>query len=112
VSGSADGAAFVYVTIGDRDSALRLGRELVEARLAACANVIDGMRSLYWWQGAIEEADEAVLILKTRRELVEALTEKVRALHDYDCPCVVALPVVGGNLDFLDWIAAETAADA
>ena len=112
MSGPADGAAFVYVTLGDRDAALRLGRELVEARLAACANVIDGMRSLYWWQGAVEEADEAVLILKTRRALVEALTEKVRALHDYDCPCVVALPVVGGNPDFLDWIAAETAADA
>lgn len=105
-------AVFVYVTAGSREAALGLGRALVEARLAACANVIPGMRSVYRWRGAIEEADEAVLIVKTRRALVDALTAKVRALHDYDCPCVVALPVIGGNPAFLDWIAAETESEA
>jgi periplasmic divalent cation tolerance protein len=112
VNGPADGAVFVYVTAGDREAALSLGRALVEARLAACANVIPRMRSVYRWRGAIEEGEEAVLILKTRRALVEALTDKVRALHDYDCPCVVALPVIGGNPAFLDWIAAETEREA
>jgi len=99
---------FVYVTVGDRDAALAIGRALVEARLAACANVIDGMESIYRWQGAIEQAKEAVLILKTRSALLETLTEKVRALHDYDCPCVVALPILGGNPAYLDWIAEQT----
>jgi len=102
------GAVFVYVTAVDRDAALALGRALVEERLAACANVIEGMESVYWWQGKLEEAREAVLILKTRAGLVGALTERVRALHAYDCPCVVALQIVGGNPDYLDWIAAET----
>lgn len=102
------GAVFVYVTAADREAALALGRALVEERLAACANVIDGMESIYWWQGKLEQSGEAVVILKTRAGLVAALTERVRALHDYDCPCVVALPIVGGNPDYLSWIAAET----
>ena len=106
------GAVFVYITAADREAALGLGRALVEERLAACANVIGGMESVYWWEGKLEQSREAVLILKTRAGLVEALTERVRALHAYDCPCVVALPIVGGNPDYLAWIAAETEATA
>ena len=102
-------ACFVYVTAPDRDAALKIGRALVDARLAACANVFDGMTSVYRWQGKVQEDGEAVLIAKTREGLVPALTEKVRALHSYECPCVVALPVVGGSQPFLDWIEAETA---
>ena len=102
-------ALFVYVTAGDRDAALAIGRALVEARLAACANVIDGMESVYRWQGAVEQAQEAVLILKTRSALLDDLIEKVRDLHDYDCPCVVALPIVGGNPAYLEWIFEQTA---
>ena len=100
-------ACFCYVTAGSRDEALRIGRALVEERLAACANVVDGMTSVYWWQDALEQADEAVLIVKTRAELVERLTTRVRELHGYDCPCVVSLPITGGNADYLAWIAAE-----
>ena len=81
---------------------------MVDERLAACANVLDGMTSLYWWQGVLEQASEAVLILKTRAELVERLTMRVRELHSYDCPCVVALPIAAGNPDYLAWIAGET----
>jgi len=101
-------ALFVYVTVGDREAALEIGRALVEARLAACANVIDGMESIYRWQGAVEQAREAVLILKTRSDLLEALTEQVSALHAYECPCVVALPIQGGNPAYLDWIVEQT----
>jgi periplasmic divalent cation tolerance protein len=101
-------ACFCYITAGSKDEALRIGRALVEERLAACANVLDGMMSVYWWQGALEQADEAVLIVKTRAELVDRLTARVRALHGYDCPCVVSLPIAGGNPDYLAWIAAET----
>lgn len=106
---SAEEALFVYVTAGDREAALAIGRALVEARLAACANVIGGMESVYRWQGAVEQASEAVLILKTRASMLDELTEKVKALHDYDCPCVVAMPIAGGNAEYLDWIAEQTA---
>lgn len=105
-------AVLVYVTAPDRDSARRMGRAAVEERLAACANIIDGMMSIFCWQGAIEEAAEAVLILKTVEGRVEALTRRLRALHPYDLPCVVALPIVGGNPDFLAWIATETSAQS
>jgi periplasmic divalent cation tolerance protein len=103
-------AAYVcYVTAPSRDEALAIGRTLVAERLAAGANVIDGVASVYWWRGTLEEAGEAVLILKTRAELIEPLTARINDLHPYECPCVVALPIVGGNRDYLDWIAAETA---
>ncbi len=99
---------FVYMTASSPEEARRIGRALVEARLAACANILDGMTSFYWWEGAIEEGREAVLIAKTTRDRLDALTARVKALHEYTVPCVVALPIAGGNRDFLDWIAAET----
>ena len=102
-------AYFCYVTAPSREAALAIGRAVVAERLAACANVVDGAASVYWWRGKLEEAREAVLILKTRAELVERLTARVKALHSYQCPCVVALPIAGGNPEYLDWIAAETA---
>ena len=101
-------AVFVYVTAGDREAALSISRALVDERLAASANVIGNVHSIYRWQGAVEEAEEAVLVLKTRRAHLETLTARVRALHAYDCPCVVAMPIIGGNPAYLDWIAAET----
>jgi periplasmic divalent cation tolerance protein len=100
--------SLIYVTAGSRDEALKLGRGLVEARLAACANVLDGATSIYWWQGALQQESEAVLVAKTRTELVEAVIAKVRELHSYSCPCVVALPITDGNAAYLDWIRAET----
>lgn len=100
--------SFCYVTAGSRAEALSIGRTVVEERLAACANVLDGVSSIYWWQGALEQAGEAVLILKTRAELVERLTTRIKELHSYQCPCVVALPIAAGNPDYLDWIARES----
>lgn len=101
--------SLLYVTAGDANAAKALGRALVEARLAACANVLPAMTSVYRWQGALEEAREAVLIVKTRSELVERATAFLLERHDYDCPCVVALPLIGGNPAFLAWIGEETA---
>lgn len=102
---------FVYMTASSREEAKKIGRALVEERLAACANVIDGMESVYWWQGKLTEDREAVLIAKTRAELVPALTERVRALHSYTVPCVVALPILDGNSDYLAWLGEETMPD-
>ena len=99
---------FVYATAGDADEAVRIGRAVVEARLAACANVLPGMRSIYWWEGRVQDGTEAVLVLKTTEALLEALVERVKELHSYDCPCIEALPVVGGHPAFLDWVVQET----
>jgi len=99
----------VYVTAPSLAEAESLARLAVEGRLAACANILPAMRSLYWWQGKLESADEVVLLLKTTDALVPALTTALTEAHSYDCPCVVALPIASGNPDFLRWIEAETA---
>lgn len=103
---------FVYMTTKDVDQARQIGRALVEARLAACVNIIPQMESCYHWQGEIVHDHEAVLIAKSRAELVPALIEKVRSLHSYTVPCVVALPILEGNQSYLDWIAQETSEGA
>jgi len=100
--------SFVYMTCENMKEAEEIGAALVEQRLAACANILPGMRSVYWWQGKVERAEEAVLIAKTRDGLVEALTTAVKEMHGYEVPCVVALPITGGNPDFLAWIRDET----
>ena len=99
---------WVYMTASSLDEAKRIGRALLVERLAACTNILPGMTSFYWWQGKIDEGQETVLIAKTREELVERLTARVKALHSYSVPCVVALPMIGGNPDFLKWIEDET----
>jgi periplasmic divalent cation tolerance protein len=99
---------FLYVTCASREEAARIAEAVVEARLAACANIIPGMESVYWWEGKLTRDQEVVLILKTRAALVEAATAKVKALHGYAVPCVVALPLVGGNPDYLAWLERET----
>ncbi|HXP96534.1 MAG TPA: divalent-cation tolerance protein CutA [Telmatospirillum sp.] len=104
----ADGEVLLYVTAPDRAKALGLARSLLEERLIACANVIDGATSLYWWEGKIEEAAEAVLIAKTTSCHISDIIAKIKTVHDYSCPCVVALPIVAGNPDFLQWVRTET----
>ena len=99
---------FVYVTCKNRIEAMQVGLAVVEARLAACANVIEGMSSIYWWEGKLESDYEAILIMKSRTELLDALTALVKSKHSYTVPCVVAMPIVGGNPDYLDWLLRET----
>ena len=101
-------ARLVYVTTGSKEEAHRIGRTLVEERLAASVNIVAGVTSIYRWDDAVQEATEAVLIAKTRQERLDALTARVREMHSYDCPCVVALPVVGGDEAYLRWIADQT----
>lgn len=98
----------VFITASSAEEAARIGRTLVEERLAACSNVIPSVSSTYWWKGAIEDAAEALLIVKTRQDLIEPLTLRVRALHSYTVPEVIALPILGGNPDYLKWIDEST----
>lgn len=100
----------VLVTVPDEESGLALARSLVDERLVACANLVPGLRSVYRWQGSIEEAKELLLILKTRAELVGDLARRVAELHPYDVPEVLALEVGGGLPAYLDWVEAETRA--
>ena len=103
------GVRLIYMTAGSIAAAEALGQALVAERLAACVNLLPGMRSLYWWDGAVQQDSEVVVIAKTRADLVDRLAARVAELHDYDCPCVVAVPIAGGHGPFLDWIAAQTA---
>ncbi len=98
----------IYVTCETRDEALKIAKIVVKDRLAACANIHGDITSVYWWEEAIQEGQEIAMILKTRSDLVGKLTERIKELHSYECPCVVALPIEGGNHKFLDWIADET----
>ena len=101
----------VYMTAPNDDEAIAIARALVDEQLAACVNIMGAMRSVYRWQGNIEEDAEIVLIAKTRSDLVPALTEKIRDIHSYDCPCVVSLSIDGGNQEFLAWIDGQTRSD-
>jgi periplasmic divalent cation tolerance protein len=100
---------FVYITTKDRQEARDIGKAIIEARLAACVNIIDGMESIYHWKGKVETGSEAILIAKTPYHNVNALTKLVKKLHSYDCPCVVSLTLTEqeGNEDYLLWLLKE-----
>ena len=101
-------AAWLYMTAETRDEAQAIGRALVEERLVACANILGPMGSIYWWDGAVKSETEVAFIVKTRATLVDQVVARVTEMHSYDCPCIVALPIEGGNPDYLAWIEAQT----
>ena len=98
----------LYITCANRDEAISLARTLVQEKLVACANVLDGATSLYRWEGKLEEASEAILIAKTQAAKVEEATQCIKSLHSYSVPCIVTLPILSGNADFLQWVTEET----
>ena len=108
MSASKADIVLLYVTTRDAEEARHIGRALVVERLAACANVLPQMTSIYEWKDELCESSEAVLVLKTRAELVSSATARVLALHSYECPAVVALPVSGGSEAFAAWITSQT----
>lgn len=98
----------VLITAPNDEMAAAISRALVEARLAACANIVRGIRSIYAWQGKIEDETEVLMIVKTRRELFDTLKAKVRQLHSYEVPEIIALPIVTGSEDYLAWLREST----
>jgi periplasmic divalent cation tolerance protein len=98
----------IYITARDKKQANVIGRTLVEERLAACANIYGKIDSFYFWEGKLCSDHEAVLIVKTIHGLLNRLVKRVKALHSYSVPCIVALPIIGGNKDFLTWVKKET----
>jgi periplasmic divalent cation tolerance protein len=98
----------VLVTAGDRAEAERVATALLEARLAACVNLLPAITSLFWWEGKIDRAEEVLLLVKSQRALVPRLVETVRSTHSYEVFETVALPIVAGSPAYLDWLSAET----
>jgi periplasmic divalent cation tolerance protein len=103
---------FVYTTWPTTVEAEQAGRALVERGLAACVNVLPGMISHYRWQGAVERAEEAVMIIKTRASLANEVEAAVRKLHPYEVPAIVVLPLESVERNYLGWLLAETEASA
>ena len=98
----------VYVTAPNEDEAAGIARSLVELKLAACVNIIKDIRSIYRWQGTLQDDSEVLMIIKTREELFDPLTVKVRKLHSYDVPEIIALPISLGSEDYIKWIREST----
>lgn len=97
----------IYITTSGAEEARRIGKRMVEERLAACANVIEKVHSLYWWKGKLEESGEAVLLLKTKKDKIKKIIAMVKKLHSYENPAVVALPILEGSEEYLKWIEGE-----
>ena len=97
----------VYMTMSSKAEAVAIGRELVSHRLAACVNIMDGVNSIYYWDGELQYDAEVVMIAKTLSSRVPELIEIVKANHSAECPCILSIPTTGGNPAFLDWIAKE-----
>lgn len=97
----------IYVTAPSRKEAEKIAETVVTERLAACANVLDGVTSIFHWEGKLCRENETVLILKTTEEKTTALTARIKEIHSYDCPCIVVLPIESGNPAFLEWVARE-----
>jgi periplasmic divalent cation tolerance protein len=102
----------VLVAAGGIDEALQIGGALVEERLAACVNIVPQVRSIYRWEGRVEQSDEVLLIIKTARHMLDRVIARVQALHSYQVPEIIALPLQGGAAAYLDWLAAEVGAPA
>lgn len=98
----------LYVTAANRKEAGEIAHALVDAGLVACANIMSPHTAVYRWEGEVKSDKEVAIIMKTRRDLVIHASERVKAMHSYDVPCVVAMPIVAGNPDFLQWIDRET----
>ena len=97
----------VFSTCASREEGKRIARVLVEERLAACVNVIDGIVSIYQWQGKVHEGDEVMLVVKSRRDLLARLQERLANMHSYEVPEAIAIPVVDGLPAYLEWLERE-----
>jgi len=102
----------VLSTCDSAESARQLARHLVERRVAACVNIFPSVTSVYRWKGKIEEAQEWLLVIKSRRDLFDALREEILKVHSYDVPEIVAMPIVDGSERYLAWLDEELAANA
>ena len=98
----------ILCTASGIEEGQKIARNLVEARLAACVNLVKNVVSIFTWKGAVNEAEECLLVIKTRTELIHEIIERIKSLHSYDVPEIIALPITDGNSAYLDWIQEAT----
>lgn len=96
--------AVVFTTAPDEEEAARIARTIVEERLAGCVNIVKGIRSIYRWEGKVEDEHEVLMIVKTKRDLFNALEKRVKELHSYSVPEIISLPLVEGSEEYLSWL--------
>jgi periplasmic divalent cation tolerance protein len=101
-------AIVVYITAPNEEEAAKIAKAVVEERLAACVNIVKGIRSIYSWQGKIEDDPEVLMIAKTQRNLFETLKKRVKELHSYTIPEIIAMPIIEGSEDYLNWLKEST----
>jgi len=94
----------VIMTTSNKEEAEKIVRSLLKERLIACANILGPVSSLFWWQGKIDEAKEFLVFMKSHKSLFERLSERVREIHSYDVPEIIALPIIEGSPPYLDWM--------
>ena len=98
----------IYITCPSYEEAESLSRKILEEKLAACCNIINGVQSFFWWEGEIDQAEEALMIVKSQKSRLKELVEFVQMYHPYDVPEIIALPIVGGSQDYLKWVKEES----
>lgn len=99
--------ALVYITTSGEEESKKIGRTIVEERLAGCVNIISTIESLYWWKREIEEDKESILIAKTKVSNVENIIKRVKEIHSYENPAILAIPIINGSKDYLDYLDSE-----
>jgi periplasmic divalent cation tolerance protein len=98
----------VFSNCGSQEEAYRVAKALVETRVCACVNIVPGVRSIYQWQGAVHDEAEWMLVIKTRRDLFDSVCIELRKHHSYETPEIIAVPIIAGDPQYLDWIDRET----
>ena len=98
----------IFITTADDEEAQLISRVLLEQRKAACISIVPRVSSLFWWQGKILQAEESLLVVKTRAKLLDEIIKLVKEIHSSDVPEIIALPIVGGSQDYLEWVGEET----
>lgn len=94
----------IFITTPNKKEARRIAKVLLKARLIACVNIIGNVKSLFWWQGKINNAKEALLVIKSKRSKLAAIIKQVKSVHSYQLPEIIAIPVMGGEKKYLSWI--------
>lgn len=94
----------IFITTKNKREANKIAKKLVAEKLIACANIVDGIQSKYWWQGKVCNDTEALMVIKSKKSLLTKITKVVKSCHSYSVPEIIALPIVGGNKDYLKWI--------
>ena len=97
----------IFITTKNTAEAKKISQALVGKRLIACANIVKGIQSFFWWEGKVDKANEVLLVIKTKRSLFKEIVKAVKALHSYSVPEIIALPIIEGNKDYLRWIHAS-----